>query len=196
MLMLPTTASSPLINQAYVRSTVSLATLDEPTAYEQLDAYFEREFHRRSLRQAAGIDDGELLDRLVDAGFTSDTVPALQLAPIALIAWASDSVSDEESQAAVWSIYENRLFSHPAAASRVQSWIDVRPDESLWGLWQDYTECRLQSLPSVVRQLVGKQLLQQASDVALASGGFLGVGKICAAEQAILDTIRSVYRLE
>ncbi|TWU55894.1 hypothetical protein [Rubripirellula reticaptiva] len=214
MLMLPTTANSPLANPAYDRGAVSLIPLDEPTAYKQLDAYFERESCKRSLCEAAGIDDGDLIDRLADAGFTSDTLSALQLAPIALVAWASDSVSDEESQAAVRSIYKNRLFAQPAAASRVQSWLDVRPDESLRDLWVDYTECRLQSSPFVVRLYlwanvttaqnrkvcpgqhhdIQDRVVHRTEQVALASGGCFGFGMICMGEQSVIDRVREIVQ--
>ncbi len=47
----------------------------------------------------------------------------------------------------------------------------------------------------MTRNSLGEQLLRQATAVALSSGGFLGIGKICAAEQVVLDGIRNVYRV-
>ncbi len=160
-----------------------------------LDAYFQREADKRALAAFAFIDDHDLLETLVNAGFTPDTLPALQLAPIAFVVWASDSVTDEESQAAVSSIYETLLYESPMAIGRVQYWIDVRPNQNLWELWVAFTTYRLAQTPPAIRKLVGEQLLRQATEVALASGGFMGIGKICAAEQAVLDGIRNVYRV-
>ncbi|MFK8111902.1 MAG: hypothetical protein AB8B91_06855 [Rubripirellula sp.] len=187
--------NSPLTSQDHDWDPVVFVPLDESTAYEQLDAYFEREAAKRALAEAAGIDNVRVIDALMEAGFRPETLTALQLAPIAFAAWASDSVTDAESRAAVSSIYEYRLLKHPAAACCVQSWLDVRPDQQLWDLWVRYTQCRLQDTPAIERRVVGKQLLEQATAVALASGGFLGIGKICAAEQVVLDGIQNVYRL-
>ncbi|MGB7328883.1 MAG: hypothetical protein WBD31_28650 [Rubripirellula sp.] len=195
MLMSPGQAESPLTKRVHDWQPVEFIPLDEPTAYKQLDAYFERTY-REALCEAAGIDDEALIDALIDAGFSPETIPALQLVPIAFAAWASGSVTDEECQAAVWSIYESRLLEQPVAASRVQNWIDVRPGQELWDLWVEYTECRLLKMPPIIRQLVGKQLLEQATAVALASGGYFGIGKVCAAEQTILDAIAEIYRIE
>lgn len=169
--------------------------LDEQTAYSHLDSYFERLADHRSFGDRVGIKDAELVEDLIEAGFTLANLKALHLAPIAFVAWASEVVTDEECRAAVWSFNENRLFEHPLAVSLMQSWLDTRPNQSLWDLWVRYTEYHLDKTPSVARVAIGKQLLEQSTSVALASGGWLGMGKICSAERAVLDEIRRVYRL-
>ena len=173
---------------------VFFVSADDRIGNQRLDAYFERQAAKEALAYFADIDDDHILDRLVDAGFTPATLPALQLAPLAFVAWASDSVSDAECQAAVWSIHETRLHDFPAAMCRVQSWLDVRPDHGLWDLWVAYTRCRLEQTPMFIRKMKGDQLLRQATSVALASGGFLGFGKICDAEQVVLNGIRNVFQ--
>jgi len=195
MLTSPDQINAPFTNQTEDWNPVVSVPLDEPTAYETLDAYFEREADRLELASVAGIDDDDVLDALMAAGFTADTLPALELAPIAFAAWASNVVTDEESQAAIWSMHESRLFEHPGASSIVQTWLDIRPERELWALWVSYTKCRLQNLRPATRRTIGRQLLDQATSVALASGGFLGIGKVCGAEQAVLDGICNVYRL-
>lgn len=160
-----------------------------------LDAYSDREAQKQALSSSACIDDHDLLEALVNARFTLATLPALQLAPIAFVAWASESVTDEESQAAVSSFYESLLFDSPMAVGRVQHWIDVRPTQGLWELWVLFTEYQLGKTSPAARKTLGEQLLRQATSVAIASGGFIGIGKICAAEQVILDSIRDIYRI-
>lgn len=193
MLTFPPATQSSSSHQNDVCNDVIFLPLDESTGYQRLDEYLEQEVQRFALAQAAEIDNDELLDALIEAGFTSKNIAALHLAPIALVAWASDAVTDRESQAAVWSIHEHQLFHLPGAASQVQWWLDVRPGLELLDLWEDYTQYRLQRTPDVVRKIVGKRLLHQATSVALASGGFMGMGKICAAEQSILHSIGDVY---
>jgi hypothetical protein len=174
---------------------VVFTPLDEPTAYRILDAYFEREAEKQVLSDSSGVSDDDVLTTLVDLGFTPETLPALQLAPIAFIAWASETVSDQECRAAVASTYESRLHQIPKALGRFQSWLDIRPDRALWDLWITFTERQLEKTPQSTRNVMGERLLRQATSVAIASGGFLGMGKVCSAEQAILDMIRKVYRV-
>lgn len=195
MITLTNRFNSRFDNQVQDWERRAFVPLDETEAYERLDAFFVREAARRALTKTSGIDDVDLLDALIDAGFDEETLPALQLVPIAFAAWASDSVTDQESRAAVWSIYEFRLFEFPEAASRVQRWLDVRPGQELWDLWLAFTQCRLENTPDTIRQISGNQLLEQATAVAIASGGMVGIGTICAAEQDVLDGIRNAYRV-
>ncbi len=171
----------------------SVAPLDEQQAYDAVDAYYKREGAMRAIAEVAFIDDDALLGRLLDAGFTPKTLPALQLSPIAFVAWASDSVTEAECQAAVAAICETHLFNHPAAAAKVQTWLDIRPTQALWDLWVDYTECRISQSPTILQQTMARQLLRQATQVAIASGGFMGFGGICKAESKLLDEIRNVF---
>ncbi|MGB7346983.1 MAG: hypothetical protein WBD20_22355 [Pirellulaceae bacterium] len=167
--------------------------LDEEVGYQQLDAYLQRERYKKELAGLARIDDDALVGRLVDAGFSANTLPALPLAPIAFVAWASNSVSERESQAVIASIFESQLYRRPAAAARVQSWLDQRPTQALWQLWVDYTKKRLECASIKQRKIAGARLLRQATQVALASGGFMGLGSVCAAENEVLESIRNVF---
>ena len=174
---------------------VEFFPVNDHTPSRKLEPYFESESERFVLAAAARIDDDDIVVALLDAGFTRETLPALQMVPVVFAAWASDAVTDEECKAVIWSVHESRLFQNPEAASRVQSWLDERPDPELWDLWIAYTQRRLEQTPSMIRRLAGQRVLEHATQVALASGGFLGVGKICETEQMILDGIRTVYGL-
>ncbi len=193
MMMLKQSPDETLRSEDEVAGPSLFKPLDEQVGYQELDAYFEREAAKQRLADASRIDDEDLLDRLLEFGFTPLTLPALQLAPIAFVAWASESVSNEECQAAVASIYEAHLFDRPAAAAQVQKWLDRRPSETLWELWEDVTTYRLSRSPRIFRQTMGDQLLRQAKAVAIASGGWLGFGKVCEEEREVIDAIHRVF---
>lgn len=193
MVMFANQRKSSLAHQHHNWEPVVSIPFDEQTVLRLLDTNFEREADKQALADFARIDDDEMLSALVDAGFTPATLPALQLAPIAFIAWASSSVSDKECEAAVSSIYETRLHEFPSAMGRVQSWLERRPDQALWDLWIAFTALRLSGSPRFVGQPMGRQLLRHATQVALASGGIWGFGSVCAAENVVLEDIRNVY---
>jgi hypothetical protein len=167
--------------------------LDDEVGYQHLDVYFQREAAKQQLADQSGIADDELLGRLVDFGFTIETLPALQLAPIAFVAWASTTVTEQESQAAITAIYETDLFHRPAAVAQIQGWLDEHPTQALWDLWQDFTVEHLLQLTASEQTLMAERLLRQATQVALASGGFAGLGSVCFAENRILQQIRTVF---
>ena len=148
---------------------------------------------KKELAAAVGTDDAGLVDRLFEAGFTAETLPALTKAPIALIAWGSGCVMAEERATAMKAVYDSELAGHPAAIAKFQSWLDSRPDEGLFLLWADFTKSQPSDPIADSPQAKREEILRVANDVAIASGGLLGYGAICPGEQAILDRLGDVY---
>ncbi len=186
---------SPTVNASLAGSLAASGSrpLDDEVGFAHLDAYFQREAAKQLLADQCDVADDKLLGRLVDFGFTVETLPALQLAPIAFMAWASTSVTEEESKAIVSAMYETDLFKHPTAVAVIQNWVDQQPTEELWDLWRDFTNESLSQLTILEQDSMAQRLLRQATQIALASGGFAGLGSVCAAENEILDRIRSVF---
>jgi|GEM_PF-4243474 len=153
----------------------------------------ERRMALEKLEQVTGVKDLELVGRLADAGFNPDNISSIEMVPIAFVAWASEEVTPEENQAAVAAFYSMHLCCQIQAAGKVQSWLDNRPDDSLWYLWEDYTYYQLAKTTLLIRRAIGNQVLRDAIAIAQASGGVCGYGNICPAEREILNRIRPVF---
>lgn len=152
----------------------------------------DEEQSKRELAEAAMIDDVELIDRLFQAGFTAETLPALSLAPIALIAWGSGFVTQQEKDSAMKSLGELEMSRNDVVMGVINDWLQTRPSPELLSLWADYTRAQdVQSSPSATR-IEQDWMMRLMNDVALASGGFLGFGAICTGEKMILDRIEDV----
>ena len=151
---------------------------------------------RARLSLATGIGDQRLLGKLVDAGFTTETISALAVLPVAFAAWGSGSITAREKSLAEQAVHLPELCGKAEAIRLYRTWLRHRPDARLWQLWRDFTLARLESVPSSEREQAGKRLKRLASRVAEASGGLLGIGKTCVNEHAVLDRIRFVYSLE
>ncbi len=160
---------------------------------KEFDQFLRREHERKALSHASAIDDPELLDRLIDEGFSADTFPALALVPIAMLAWASGDVSERERKAVLKVVVDSGLTDHAAALEMFEGWLVSRPSEKLMDLWREVTERQLSRVRWSIREAIGDRYLRQATEVASASGGFLGFGSVCYEEQALLERIRSVY---
>jgi hypothetical protein len=151
---------------------------------------------RVKLSLVTGIGDQTLLGRLVDAGFTTETVSALAALPIAFAAWGSGSITASERRLAEEAEGWPELASQAEANVLYRAWLELRPDASLWQLWRDFTLARLELISSGEREQEGQRLMRLASRVAEASGGLLGIGKTCMNEHTVLDRIRFVYSLD
>jgi hypothetical protein len=145
------------------------------------------------LAETCRITDPQLLSRISNSGFDNDTVPALWISPLALIAWASGSVSIQEREAAMQAVAELPWMTNAAVTQKFNSWLETPPPSELMKLWSDCVAERLRT-GSAIEELPSCQfLLAAGNQIALASGGILGLGKICKAEYAILEQIQSAY---
>jgi len=153
------------------------------------------ESEKQELIHSTQIEEPVLLSRLLKAGFYSETLSALELVPIAFVAWASGSVTDPERKVVVSSLVDYGLLVNQESNDRFQGWLDTRPDCELFLLWKDYITAKLSPVSCEVRHALGIRLLKKSTEVAMASGGILGFGTICEAEQVILDEISEAFGL-
>lgn len=156
---------------------------------ENLRQEMEREQARESIAAATGIDDAKLLDALLDAGIGSETLVALTLIPSVFVAWADGNVTDAERDAVMKAASERGIDSGHVAYEVLQGWLGKRPPKSLWATWKQYAEIAGKTLDNQTRRRFAEEIVKHATWVAKASGGILGIGKISAAEQAILDDV-------
>lgn len=153
----------------------------------------ERDISREQLADATGFQDQELLDHFLDGGFEATTLAALALVPAVFVAWADGTVSGKERQAVLKAALQRGLDHQPMALQMVEGWLHKRPPRSLWKLWKEYARAVHDSISPTLSQLLMKEILRQSREVAKASDGTLGFGKVSAEEQAILDEISNVY---
>ena len=153
------------------------------------------ESEKQELVRSTKIEDPELLSRLLEAGFHSETLSALELVPIAFAAWASGSVTDPERKVVMCLLEDYGLLINQASSDQFGGWLDSRPDHKLYVLWKDYITAKLSSVSSEVGHALGIRLLKKSTEVARASGGLFGLGMICDAEQAILDELMDIFGL-
>ncbi len=167
----------------------------ELASIQELRQTICREQNLQRLREITGVTEEVLLDRLLEAGFHEKNIFALTWLPIALTAWASDGVSNDESEAARLVNLCSVLTGNPESAELFQHWLTVKPSEKLSRLWEDYVRCRIASGSDPTHEQTGQAILFMASKVAQASGGFMGLGQISVAERQVLDRIRAAYGL-
>ena len=154
------------------------------------------ESEKQELIRSTQIEESELLSRLLKAGFCPESLFALELFPIAFVAWASGSVTDPERKVVLGSLVDYGLLVNQASNDRFQGWLEIHPDRELFLLWKDYLTVKLSPVSSEVRHAKGIRLLKKSIEIAMASGGLLGFGTICEAERVILDEISEVFGIQ
>jgi uncharacterized glyoxalase superfamily metalloenzyme YdcJ len=149
----------------------------------------EREDKRRALMEASGIQNPEVLDKLIALNMQPETVAALALIPLIEVAWADGAVEAGERTAMLQAIEARGEKLNPLQHELFERWLQRRPAPELFAAWEHYAGEVLKQLPPAQRQNIRQELLARARTVAEAAGGFLGFGKISSDEEAVLRRI-------
>lgn len=152
----------------------------------------ERQKNLEELARATGLHDEQVAGHLLDAGIDATNVAALTLTPLVFVAWASGSVSPEEREGVISAALRRGVSSNATAFRLLEQWLRTRPKRELWELWKEYAAALHEALPPTTADKLRERLLKQAEVVAMSSGGFLGIGKVCPAERGVLDEIEEV----
>lgn len=171
------------------------------------DAFFARqnEALRQRLREmgdakqkkeefsaASGIMDDAVLERLTALNIGSDTLAALSLVPVVMVAWADGGIDPKERSAALSAAAEAGLDKQSASYQLLDQWLAKRPPAELLAAWKDYMRAISATLDRESKQALKAELLSRARRVAEAAGGFLGIGRnVSASEQAVLDDLET-----
>jgi hypothetical protein len=157
---------------------------------EQLRAKAKRDERRKALRAVIQIQDEGLVDHLLELGLGPETVLAVTLIPLAMVAWADGTIEPKEREAIQRAAAEKGIVPDSVAAQVLSTWLTQPLGADLIDTWRRYIETIWPSLTPDERAGVRKMGLDRARAVAEAAGGFLGLGsRISAQEKAVLDDL-------
>ena len=94
---------------------------------ERLRRERERESTRKALASEMGIEDEALLDRLVDLGIRVDTIEALVLVPLAMVAWADGRMEARERAAVLRGAEASGIAAGSPAHLLLDTWTVQQP---------------------------------------------------------------------
>ncbi|MGI9474570.1 MAG: hypothetical protein ACR2NZ_23735 [Rubripirellula sp.] len=152
----------------------------------------DRDSAKQALATATGLSDSVLLRELVQLGITPPGLIALHLAPLVLVAWAQEGVSDSERKQIIRNSHQYGIHHGSMASLLLNHWLNHRPPATLYDAWKRFTLNELSQLGNRPRLKLVRLIEEQMITVAKSSGGHFGFGKISAAEQRLIDRVKSV----
>lgn len=155
----------------------------------KLHAKLEREEAVKRFSAATGIENEEVIHHLIDSGFAPASISALTLVPIVFVAWADGKVTPAERQIILRAALHRGVKGKPEAFEMLEGWLQQPPPESLWNLWREYWLAISLILTPTIAEMLHAEMLRTAGDVAKASGGYFGRGKVSPNEQVVLGRI-------
>lgn len=165
----------------------------------------ENERHREALRakqdrasrkaalHAAGIHDDLLADQLVELGLAPQSVAALELVPLVLVAWADGEIQEKERDAILRAAHEAGVPEGGPGSQLLHRWLQTPPPASLETTWTQYVgELCTQMTPQAKGKFCS-ELLGRTLRIAKSAGGFLGIGAVSAAEHDVIDRLTQAF---
>jgi hypothetical protein len=144
---------------------------------------------RADLSRKTGFEDPELLQELQDLGFAPETIALLPLVPVIQMAWAEGGITKPEREL-ILTLARNRGVAVGSAADlKLTEWMTNRPPEAVFARAGRLIRAMLDSGSAEVGDLNADNLVEYCAEIASASGGILGIGRISAEERALLSSI-------
>ena len=141
-----------------------------------------------ALGREAGTSDPELLRELRELGFTPETVRLLPLLPVLQVAWAEGGVSRAERDLLVGLARARGVAEGSAADQQLSEWLATAPSEGVFQRGTRLIRAMLEST-EVAADLSAEDLVGYCEQIAAASGGILGIGRVSAEERALIERI-------
>lgn len=164
------------------------------TLRQRLRQADETRSRKAQLSAASGITDDAVLEELVALKLDADTLAAMSLVPLVLVAWADGSLEASERQAIMNAAHEDGLDAQPAVRQMLEQWLGQRPSPALQTAWTDYMSAVARALAPERRQALKVQILGRARRVAEAAGGFMGLGsRISTFEAGVMQKLEQAF---
>ena len=102
----------------------------------QLRAKVTRDERRKALRDVIMVQDEGLVDHLLDLGINPETVLAVTLIPLAMVAWADGSIEPKEREAIQRSAAEKGIAPGSVAEKVLNTWLTDPLGADLVDTWK------------------------------------------------------------
>ena len=149
---------------------------------------------KAALTSSTGISDDAVLEQLLALNLDPQTMTALAMVPVALVAWADGSLDPKERDAIHEAAREAGLTRSPEARSLLAAWLVAPPSKNLADAWRSYVQAVSARMTPGARAALKRETMERARRVAEAAGGFLGLGsRISDAEARVIETLGQAF---
>jgi len=166
---------------------------DDQFLIENLRELKRMEETRENLAAVSGITDTAVLDKLIQLDIHPETLSSLAVIPLITVAWADGAIDARERQAILDAVHRSR-FGKGIDLKLVGHWLETKPRPQLFDAWVHYSQALAAELSADERRSMKDELIGHARQVAEAAGGLLGVGKVSAAEIAVLEKLEAAWK--
>lgn len=153
----------------------------------------KKQVQEEALADACGIKDPEVLEGLVDANISPETITALTLVPLIAVAWADGTMSPKERDAILAATESAGIEPGSVCRQLLDAWLADAPGPELVAAWKAYIGALASSASASAVEMLRDDVLDNARKIAAAAGGILGVHSISKREKAVIEDLKSAF---
>jgi uncharacterized tellurite resistance protein B-like protein len=157
---------------------------------DKLKSVFHKRIDKQSIRDATGVTDEQLLDRLVELNLNGELMTAFNLMPLIEVAWADGEVDDREVRAVLAAAEQHGLRPGDKAYTMLETRLREGPVREGRKLWYHYAAALRNTLSPRELEEFRKDLLDTCWRIAETSGGLLNLAfKVSANERRVIAAV-------
>jgi len=160
---------------------------------ERLRAMKKMAETKEALAAVSTITNDAILARLVELDIKPEIVAALAAVPLVEVAWADGKIDPAEREAVLAHAAGQGIAPGSIEHALLERWLEHKPEPRLLEAWATYIDGLCERLSADERRLLREELLRSTRSTAEASGGWLGMGRVSAREQAVLDRLAGSF---
>ena len=145
------------------------------------------------LSDACGIKNPAVLEGLVNANISPETITALTLVPLIAVAWADGEIAPEERDAIFSATESAGIDANSVCRQLLDAWLSEPPGPELVEAWKGYIRALGSTASATAIETLRNDVLDHAREIAHVAGGILGVGSVSKSEKAVIDDLASAF---
>ncbi len=156
----------------------------------KLKAVFHKKVNKQSIREATGVTDEAILDRLVELNLNGELMAAFNLMPLVEVAWADGEIDEKEVRAVLSTAEQHMVAPGSSAYRMLETRLREGPVIEARKVWYLYAEKLRNTLTTEELAQFRKDLVDACWNVAQASGGLLNLAfKVSLNERRVIDAV-------
>lgn len=159
----------------------------------KLRALEHAETTRELLGKSTGITDKLVLDKLMALNISGEIVAALSVLPFVEVAWADGTIDAKERETLIAQAKTTGFAPGTTEYALLETWLERRPEPRFFAAWTELVHGLCARLNANEIAQMRTTLVERGRSVAQSSGGVLGLGKVSAAETAVLTKLERAF---
>jgi len=159
----------------------------------QLRQKVSAESTKQELKTASGITDEAILDHLLAASISAETITALGIVPLLAVAWADGRLDEKEKKAVLEACEAEGIEMGTSAYGLLDSWLKEQPSPQLLSAWKDFIKAAKHKLSPEALTALREDVVHRAQKIARASGGLLGINTVSTTEQEMVLELQQAF---